>query len=104
MRLVAKRNAEARARGWTIQVSGSPASRPGRLRAQWDLAFTAVREQQASLLLDRMELLGDGATEAARRRDWAVRIEAVAVKERRAQDVCLKQGRAIRRHGFGKLD
>ena len=68
-----------------------------------DLAFTAVREQ-ASLLLDRMELLGDGATEAARRRDWAVRIEAVAVKERRAQDVCLKQGRAIRRHGFGKLD
>jgi hypothetical protein len=42
--------------------------------------------------------------QAARRRDWAIRLEAVAAKERQAQDVCLKQGRAIRRHGFGKLD
>jgi hypothetical protein len=98
-----------------VQVAGLQPGRQGPVRSREakltglvgyvrrDLAFTAVREQ-ARLLLDRLELLGDGATQAARRRDWAVRLEAVAIKERRAQDVCLRQGRAIRRHGFGKLD
>ena len=67
------------------------------------LSFTAV-QQQARLLLDRLQLLGDGATEAARRRDMAVNMERRAVRERRAQAVSLQQGRNIQRSGFGKLD
>ena len=35
---------------------------------------------------------------------WAEERERVAVRERRAQDVCLRQGRTVRRHGFGKID
>ena len=49
------------------------------------LSFCAV-QQQARLLLDRLCLLGDGANEAARRRDWTVQLESAAV-----------------RHGFGRL-
>ena len=41
------------------------------------LSFTAA-QQQAKLLLDRLQLLGPGAAEAAARRDQAVRIEAGA--------------------------
>ena len=37
------------------------------------------------LVLDRLQLLGDGA---AARRDKAVMLEAVAARERRAQDAC----------------
>jgi hypothetical protein len=67
-----------------------------------DLSFNAVK-QQSKLLLDRLRLLGDGATEAANRRGWAVQLERVAARERRAQDACLRQGQGVRRHGFGKL-
>ena len=67
-----------------------------------DLSCNAVK-QQSKLLLDRLRLLGDGATEAANRRGWAVQLERVAARERRAQDACLRQGQAVRRHGFGKL-
>ena len=67
-----------------------------------DLSFNAVK-QQAKLLLDRLRLLGDGATEAANRRGWFEQMERVAARERRAQDVCLRQGQAVSRHGFGKL-
>ena len=66
------------------------------------LSFTAV-QQQARLLLDRLQLLGDGASEAARRRDTAVHMERQAVRERRAQAVALIHGQSIVRHGFGKL-
>ena len=66
------------------------------------LSFLAVQQQQR-LLLGRLQLLGDGAREADRRRDWAVRMEAVAVRERQAQAVCLQQGRSICRSGFGLL-
>ena len=51
------------------------------------LSHLAV-QQQARLLLDRLELLGDGATEAARRRDWAVQTELVAMRKRRVQALC----------------
>ena len=67
------------------------------------LLFTAV-QQQCKLLLDRLQLLGEGSAEAAARRDRATRIEAVAVKERRAQMVCLRQGTGVMRRGFGLLD
>ena len=63
------------------------------------LSFLAVQQQQR-LLLGRLQQLGEGAMEAARRRDWAVSLEAAAVKERRAQAVCLQQGRAMCRSGF----
>ena len=66
------------------------------------LSFTVV-QQQAKLLLGRLCLLGDGAAEAQRRRQRAEVAEAVAARERRAQAVCLRQGRDIRRHGFGLL-
>ena len=50
------------------------------------------------MLLDRLQLLGDGGGEAAGRRDWANRIEM------QAQAVCLWQGISIVQHGFGKLN
>ena len=67
------------------------------------LSFTAV-QSQARLLLDRLQLLGDGSNEAARRRDRAMETRRAEARERRAQHVCLLQGRAIRRSGFALLD
>ena len=67
------------------------------------LSFTAV-QQQARLLLNRLQLLGEGANVAAARRDKAVLEEASALRERRAQYVCLRQGTSILRRGFGHLD
>ena len=61
-------------------------------------------KSQARLLLDRLELLGEGTGEAGRRRDWAVEAERAAGRERRAQAVCLQQGRTLLRSGFAKLD
>ena len=66
------------------------------------LSFTAVREQ-ARLLLDRLQLLGDGAKEAASRRDWALRQRREEEMERQAQLVCEQQGRLIRRSGMPML-
>ena len=66
------------------------------------LSFTAVQEQ-SKLLLDRMQLLGDGAKEARRRREWAEQAARVETRERRAQVVSLMQGHNIRRSGFGLL-
>ena len=48
------------------------------------LSFTAVQEQ-SRLLLDRMQLLGDEAKEARRRREWAEQAARVQMRERRAQ-------------------
>ena len=64
------------------------------------LSLCAVK-QQARLLLDRLCILGDGATEAGRRRDWAVQVEVLAARRRQAQAVSRRQGRNILRHGFG---
>ena len=67
------------------------------------LSFTVV-QQQARLVLGQLQLLGDGATEAARRRESAVLAEVTAARERRAQAVCLRQGSDIQRLGSGMLD
>ena len=67
------------------------------------LSITAVK-QQAKLLLDRLQLLGDGAAAAAARRQRAVQLEQAAVREKRAQAVYLRQGVAVMRRGLGKLD
>ena len=82
-----------------------PRSRAAELSAlvtdvRQQLSLCAVK-QQARLLLDRLCLLGDGATEAGRRRDWAVQVEVVAAHRRQAQEVSRRQGRNILRHGFG---
>ena len=45
------------------------------------LSFTAV-QQQARLLLDRLQLLGEGAGEAARRREWAEQANRAEARER----------------------
>ena len=67
------------------------------------LSITAVREQ-ARMLLERLQLLGDGSADAARRRGRAAAEETRAQRERQAQWVCMRQGQAIMRHGFGKLN
>ena len=67
------------------------------------LSFAAV-QGQARLLLDRLQLLGDGAREAAGRRDWALAARRAEACEMRAQHVSMLQGRNIRRSGFGLLD
>ena len=77
------------------------ASEVGFLRRR--LSFAAV-QGQARLLLDRLQLLGDGAREAAGRRDWALAARRAEACEMRAQHVSMLQGRNIRRSGFGLLD
>ena len=67
------------------------------------LSITAVIEQ-AKMLLERLQLLGEGSADAARRRERAAAAEVKASRERQAQLVCLRQGRAVMRHGFGKLE
>ena len=67
------------------------------------LSVTAVREQ-ARFLLDRLRLLGDGAAEADRRRARAEQLEVAAARERQAQAIAFRQGRSLRRHGFGRLE
>ena len=57
----------------------------------------------ARLLLDRLQLLGDGAREAGRRREVAEAGMRWEARERRAQVVSLMQGHNIRRSGFGLL-
>ena len=56
------------------------------------------------LLLDRLQLIGEGAGEAVRRREWAEQASRAEARERRAQLVCMQQGRNIRRGGFGYVD
>ena len=77
------------------------ASEVGFLRRR--LSFAAV-QGQAKLLLDRLQLLGDGAREAAGRRDWALAARRAEACEMRAQYVSMLQGRNIRRSGFGLLE
>ena len=76
---------------WWFGVRGEEASEEAERAALvghiWrQLAFTAV-QQQSKLLLDRLQPLGDGATE--------VEVERRAARERKAQAVCLRQGRAV---------
>ena len=88
-------------------VRGTPKPRSVQLtglvsRVRRKLSIGTV-QRTSRLLLDRLQLLGDGAVEAATRRDRVVMLEAVAARERRAQEVCIRQGRGIVRRGFGLL-
>ena len=77
------------------------ASEVGFLRRR--LSFAAV-QSHARLLLDRLQLLGDGAREAAGRRDRALAARRAEANEMRAQHTSMMIGRNIRRSGFGFLD
>ena len=65
------------------------------------LSFAAV-ESQARLLL--LQLLGDGAREAAGRRSRALAARRAEANEMQAQHASMLSGRNIRRSGFGLLD
>ena len=100
-----QRVAEARLEVADLQpgVRGAPKPRAAQLaglvgHVRRKLSISAV-QQTSRLLLDRLQLLGEGAAEAAARRDKAVMLEAVAARERRAQDACARQGRGIVRRG-----
>ena len=67
------------------------------------LSFAAV-QGQARLLLDRLQLLGDGAREADGRRDRALAARSAEANEMRAQHTSMLIGRNIHRSGFGLLD
>ena len=56
-------------------------------------------QSQARLLLDRLEGLGGGAGEAARRRSGARQTERIWERERRALAVARRQGRSVYRAG-----
>ena len=77
------------------------ASEVGFLRRR--LSFAAV-QGQARLLLDRLQLLGDGAREADGRRDRALAARSAEANEMRAQHTSMLIGRNIHRSGFGLLD
>ena len=89
-------------------VRGAPKSRAAQVaglvgHVKRNLSISTVK-QTSRLLLDRLQPLGEGAAEAAARRDRSVMAEAVAARERRAQEVCTRQGRGIVRRGFGLLE
>ena len=97
-----------------LELQDTMPGRRGRLRsraAQMSMLVADVRRQlslasvkgQARLLLDRLSQVGEGVTDAARRRNWAVELEAAGARRRRAQEVSRRQGRNILRHGFGRL-
>ena len=62
------------------------------------LSLVAARSQ-ARMLLDRVEAVGRGAAEAAKRRNWIAQEGWRMEKEQRAHMLGLKQGRAILRRG-----
>ena len=54
---------------------------------------------QAATLLGRLEVLGKGGADAARRRSSALHLERMWGNQRRADALCLAQGRALCRRG-----
>ena len=67
------------------------------------LGITAVKVQCYSLL-GRLEGMGPGAMSAHGRRRRAEDQEILWAKERKAHNLCVKQGFSIARGGFTKLD
>ena len=67
------------------------------------LSLAAIRAQTHSLL-GRLEGLGRGVTAAMGRRNEALELERVWMRERRATALSLRNGLSILRRGFAKLD
>ena len=61
-------------------------------------------QSQARLLLDRLEAVGNGAVQAARRRTWVAWESWRMQREQRAHMLGLKQGRAVLRRGEFSLN
>ena len=61
-------------------------------------------QAQSRLLLDRLEGLGEGMVEAAKRRSRALWTDREMERESRAQAVAARQGRSIYRAGDFLLD
>ena len=99
-----------------LKIDGQAPGRPGRVKSLEGLKSQLVgslRRQvsvmavrcNARLLLSRMEsFVGQGAGEAARRRQVANTLERQQVRERQALALSLGQGRSILRRGCFKLN
>ena len=94
-----------------MMVVGQQAGRPGKAKSldglksqlvgsvRRQVSFLAARAN-ARLLVSRMEShVGQGAGEAAKRRQLAATMERQQVRERQAQALSLSQGRSILRRG-----
>ena len=86
------------------QQQGPLRTREARMASVVGYVRRSTVQQQARLLLSRLQLLGPGEADAARRRGWALRLDQQSARERRAQAVCLRQGHNIVRRGFGMMD
>ena len=74
----------------------------GSVRRQ--VSLTAVRAN-ARMLISRMEsYVGQGASDAAKRRQFIVKAERMMVRERKAQALSASQGRSIVRRGEIRID
>ena len=67
------------------------------------LSLAGIRAQSHSLL-GRLEGLGRGVTAAMGRRNEALQLERVWLRERKATALSLRNGHNILRRGFAKLD
>ena len=67
------------------------------------LSVVGVRAQ-ARLLLGRLEVIGPGAGAAAGRRNHALNLEKIWANQRRADQLCRLQGKALLRRGHFKID
>ena len=98
-----------------VRVAGPQVGRRGQVRREEaELAITTgflrrtisvcgVRSQ-AWTLLSRLEVLGPGAAEAARRRSFAKELERRYSNQRRADALSMAQGRAVVRRGHFLLN
>ena len=98
-----------------VRVVGPQKGRRGQVRTEdAELAITTsflrrtlsvvgVRAQ-ARLLLGRLEVIGPGAGAAAGRRNHALNLEKIWANQRRADQLCRLQGKALLRRGHFKID
>ena len=98
-----------------VQVAGPQRARSGKRREEQaeialmtsflrrTVSISAVKAQAFSLL-GRLESLGSGTSEAAKRRSRALQLERVWGNVRRAHALSVKQGQSILRRGQFKLD
>ena len=92
---------QSRNKGGVLTEEGVKALAVGFIRRR--LSIAAVRAQCISLL-GRLEVMGPGLTAASGRRRAAAEQDAMWRRERTAHQVALRQGGAVRRSGFAKLD
>ena len=93
-----------------VRIAGPQVGRRGQVRKEeaeiaittgflrCSLSVVGVKGQAATLL-GRLEVLGKGGADAARRRSSALHLERMWGNQRRADALCLAQGRALCRRG-----